>query len=149
MDFLLKNKVFIFLVLCVFFCNSPVLSGSENSQLSDKVYMLTYDHGGLILWGPEHFAEQLRNAIEWLDRYPGYKIGLDNEAHIYDEFAENNPELLQGIKSYLEKYKGRFGIGTCTYGQPLSQFINEESNIRQIDYAIKADEKHLGYTPTI
>jgi len=111
--------------------------------------MLTYDHGGLILWGPEHFAEQLRNAIEWLDRYPGYKIGLDNEAHIYDEFAENNPELLQGIKSYLEKYKGRFGIGTCTYGQPLSQFINEESNIRQIDYAIKADEKHLGYTPTI
>jgi hypothetical protein len=26
-------------------------------------------------------------------------------------------------------------VGTCTYGQPLSTYINEESNIRQIHYA--------------
>lgn len=116
---------------------------------AEPVYMLTYDHGGLILWGMDHYAERLRNAISWLDRYPGFKIGLDNEAHVYDYLAENRPELLNELRGYLRKYAGRFGIGTCTYGQPLSQFINEESNIRQIAYAVRADREHLDYTPSI
>ncbi len=113
------------------------------------LYMITYDHGGLILWGADHFAERLRNAISWLDRYPSFKIGLDNEAYLYDYLAENRPDLLNELRGYLRKYAGRFGIGTCTYGQPLSQFINEESNIRQIAYAIRADRERLGYTPSI
>jgi hypothetical protein len=116
---------------------------------AEPLYMITYDHGGLILWGMDHFAERLRNAISWLDRYPSFKIGLDNEAHLYDYLAEKRPELLEELRGYLRKYAGRFGIGTCTYGQPLSQFINEESNIRQIAYAIRADREHLDYTPTI
>jgi len=115
----------------------------------ETVYMLTYDHGGLILWGSDHFQERLGNAIEWLDKYPGFKIGLDNEAHIYDYFAENKPALLDDLKGYLEKYKGRFAIGSCTYGQPLSQFINEESNIRQIYYALKACQEHFNYRPPV
>ena len=41
--------------------------------------MLTYDHGGLILWGGDHFRERLRDAVSWLDKYPDFKIGLDNE----------------------------------------------------------------------
>jgi hypothetical protein len=57
--------------------------------------------------------------------------------------------LLDELRGDLKKYRGRFGIGTCTSGQPLSQFINEESNIRQISYAIKADQQRLGYTPII
>jgi hypothetical protein len=124
-------------------------AGASSPPATEPVYMLTYDHGGLILWGMDHFAERLRNAISWLDRYPGFKIGLDNEAHVYDYLAENRPELLQEVRGYLRKYAGRFGIATCTYGQPLSQFINEESNIRQIAYAIRADREHLGYTPSI
>ena len=51
---------------------------------NNPMYMLTYDHGGLILWGTDHFEERLDNAIEWLDKYPGFKIGLDNEAYVYD-----------------------------------------------------------------
>jgi alpha-mannosidase len=43
----------------------------------------------------------------------------------------------------LKKYAGRFGIGTCTYGQPLSCFINEESNIRQIAYGVEPLGRHL------
>ena len=113
------------------------------------LYMITYDHGGLILWGADHFAERLRNAISWLDRYPGFKIGLDNEAYLYDYLAENRPDLLDELRGYLRKYAGRFGIGTCTYGQPLSQFISEESNIRQIAYAVRADRERLGYSPSI
>jgi alpha-mannosidase len=115
----------------------------------DVVYLLTYDHGGLILWGSEHFRERLRNAVSWLDKYPGFKIGLDNEAQIYDYFSASEPSILEEIKGYLDKYKGRFGIGSCTYGQPLSQFINEESNIRQISYALNATREHFNYRPPV
>lgn len=113
------------------------------------LFIITYDHGGLILWGPDHFASRLHNAISWLDRYPSFKIGLDNEAYVYDALAEQNPKLLDELSGYLKKYQGRFGIGTCTYGQPLSAFINEESNVRQLVYAIRADQEHFGYTPVI
>ncbi len=128
-------------------------SGSGKTATEGKrtspLYMLTYDHGGMVLWGRDHFLKYLRNAVSWLDRYPGFKIGLDNEAYTYDYLAEHHPEVLEEIRGYLKRYAGRFGIGTCTYGQPLSQFINEESNIRQIGYALRADRQHVGCAPTV
>jgi alpha-mannosidase len=128
----------------------PVFPATASStETNSPLYLLTYDHGGLILWGTDHFADRLRNAMTWLDRYPGFKIGLDNEACVYDYLAEHDPALLGELRGDLKKYAGRFGIGTCTYGQPLSTFINEESNIRQIGCAIKTDRKQLGYTPVI
>jgi len=111
--------------------------------------MLTYDHGGLVLWGRDHFVQHLRTAAEWLDRYPSFKIGLDNEAYTYDRLAEQDPAVIEQIRGLLDKYKGRFGIGTCTYGQPLSVFINEESNVRQIEYALAADRKYFGTAPSV
>jgi len=113
------------------------------------LYLLTYDHGGMVLWGRDHFLERLRSAVAWLDRYPGFKIGLDNEAYTYDHLAAREPDVLKELRGYLEKYAGRFGIGTCTYGQPLSQFIGEESNVRQIGYALEADRRHLGCAPPV
>jgi hypothetical protein len=86
--------------------------------------------------------------VDWLDRYPSFKIGLDNEAYTYDKLAEQDPAVLEEIRGYLAKYKGRFGIGTCTYGQPLSVFVNEESNIRQIEYALAAIASTSGSRPT-
>ena len=115
----------------------------------EPLYLLTYDHGGLILWGIPEFVANLRSAVEWLDRYPRFKIGLDNEAYTYDYLAEHEPEVLDQVRGFLQKYKDRFGIGTATYGQPLSTYINEESNIRQIQYAQRANRKHFGVTPTI
>ncbi len=114
---------------------------------TEPLYLLTYDHGGLVLWGIDHFAEKLRDAAAWLDRYPNFKIGLDNEAYTYDYLAERDPHLLAELRRMLDRYTGRFGIGTCTYGQPLSTFINEESNIRQIGYALDAERRHFGRTP--
>ncbi len=126
---------------------SPAVIGTNHS--GDVLHLLTYDHGGLVLWGHDHFAERLRNAISWLEKYPSFKIGLDNEAWVYDELADHNPGLLDELRGYLKRYAGRFGIGTCTYGQPLSSFINEESNVRQLVYAIRVNQRHFGYTPHI
>lgn len=124
-------------------------SASNAPSATEPLYLLTYDHGGLVLWGQDHFAERLGNAVSWLDKYPSFKIGLDNEAHMYDVLAEQNPKLLDHLRELLKRYAGRFGIGTCTYGQPLSAFINEESNVRQLVYAIRANRRHFGYTPVI
>ena len=128
-------------------CHCQVKENVQDVEM--PLYMLTYDHGGLILWGSDHFRERLRNAINWLDKYPGFKIGLDNEAYVYDYLSDNEPDLLQEMKGYLEKYEGRFGIGTCTYGQPLSTFIGGESNIRQIGYALESNKKHFNYNNSI
>jgi alpha-mannosidase len=145
----LKSNLLLFTLIIILTCN--ILQGQSNRKpaLNDTTYMLTYDHGGLILWGSDHFRERLQNAIEWLDKYKSFKIGLDNEAYIYDYFAENEPALLDELKGYLIKYKGRFGIGSSTYGQPLSQFINDESNIRQFSYALEAEKKYLNYRPPV
>jgi hypothetical protein len=113
------------------------------------LYLLTYDHGGLVLWGRDHLVKYLHSAVDWLQRYPGFKIGLDNEAYTYDKLAEQDPAVLEEIRGYLSKYPGRFGIGTCTYGQPLSVFVNEESNVRQIEYALAADRQYFGTAPDV
>ena len=75
-----KCTVFILLVAITF----STLHGQNKRRnvTNDTTYMLTYDHGGLILWGSDHFTERLRNAISWLDKYKSSKIGLDNEANI-------------------------------------------------------------------
>jgi hypothetical protein len=120
------------------------------SESSDNtLYMLTYDHGGLVLWGMDAFKESLHSAAEWMDRYPSFKIGLDNEAYTYDYMAEQDPKLLEELRGMLARYRGRFGIGTCTYGQPLMWFLNEESNIRQIAYALETERKYFGTAPDI
>lgn len=102
-----------------------------------------------MLWGCDLLRDTIREAVTWLDRYPGLRIGIENEAYTYDYLATNDPELLAEIRGYLQRYGGRFGIGSCTYGQPLSVFINEESNIRQIGYALRADREHLGCVPPV
>jgi alpha-mannosidase len=129
--------------------SEPLKKQKDSAPGSAPMYMLTYDHGGLVLWGTEHFTKYLRDAVAWLDRYPGFKIGLDNEAYTYDFLSQHDTVLLSELRGYMEHYKGRFGIGTCTYGQPLSQFINEESNIRQIGYAIETDQSVFHYRPSV
>ncbi len=140
-------RVCAFVVLLLALAGDLVRAGADAS--AEPLYLLTYDHGGLVLWGRDHFVKYLHSAVDWLDRYPSFKIGLDNEAYTYDKLAEQDPAVLEEIRGYLSKYKGRFGIGTCTYGQPLSVFVNEESNIRQIEYALAADRKYFGVAPDV
>lgn len=119
------------------------------SEVLNPMYLITYDHGGIVPWGVDHFKTYLHTAVDWLDRYPNFKIGLDNEAYAYDYMNRYDTLLLEEVRGYLKKYKGRFGIGSSTYGQPLSQFISGESNIRQIGYAIETEESLFQYSPTV
>jgi alpha-mannosidase len=131
-----------------FLCALPA-AGLARGQAAQPLYLVTYDHGGVILWGAAHFLDRLRDAISWLKRYPHFKIGLDNETYLYDYLAEHEPAALEELRGYLQRFPRRFGIGTCTYGQPLSCFINEESNIRQLQYGIETARRRLGRAPEI
>ena len=116
--------------------------------MAKKMYLLTYDHGGYVLWGPKVKA-RLDLVTGWLEKYPKFKLGLDYEAFTFDEMERIAPELKQIVTGLLEKYPDRVGLGSTTYGQPLSLFISEESNVRQLTYAIKANLRHFGQTPDI
>jgi alpha-mannosidase len=121
---------------------------SEMRDLA-PVYMMTYDHLGIILWRVEAVTRVIDQEVERLTRYPGFKVGWDHEAYTYDHLAEHAPELLERMRQALARFPSRLGVGTCTYGQPLAQFINEESNVRQLTMALETVEGRLGRSPSI
>lgn len=87
--------------------------------------------------------------LEWMEKYPKVKIGLDYESFAFDEFSKSDPEIIDLIKELLEKYPDRVGLGATTYGQPLSLAITEESNARQLIYAVRTNMKFFGKTPPV
>lgn len=113
-----------------------------------KLYLLTYDHGGYVLWKDE-VKPRLKDIAVWMEKYPKLKIGLDYESFTFDEFSRCDPEVVVMIKELLEKYPDRVGLGATTYGQPLSLTISEESNARQLTYAIRTNLDYFGKTPSV
>lgn len=113
-----------------------------------KLYILTYDHGGYVLWKDE-VKPRLKNIFEWMEKYPKLRIGLDYESFTFDEFSKCDPEVVRMIGELLEKYPDRVGLGATTYGQPLSLTISEESNARQLIYAVRTNKKYFGKTPNV
>ncbi len=113
-----------------------------------KLYILTYDHGGYVLWKDE-VKPRLKKISEWMEKYPKLRIGLDYESFTFDEFSRCDPEVVEMITDLLEKYPDRVGLGATTYGQPLSLTISEESNARQLTYAIRTNKKYFGKTPNV
>jgi hypothetical protein len=114
-----------------------------------SVYAATYNHLGIILWGKEQLKASLVQEMEWLERHPNLKLGWDHEAYTYDYLAEHDPEMLEEMKTGLTRFAGRLGVGSSTYGQPLSMFIDGESNVRQLTLALDATEKLLGYPMSV
>lgn len=113
-----------------------------------KLYILTYDHGGYVLWKDE-VKPRLKKIFEWMEKYPKLKIGLDYESFTFDEFSKCDPEIVDMVSELLEKYPDRVGLGATTYGQPLSLTISEESNARQLSYAVKTNLHYFGKTPSV
>lgn len=117
--------------------------------MPDKpMYLMSYDHGGYIGWGA-HYLNSLKTSVEWMEKYPKFKIGQDNESYCYDRYAAEKPEIIEKLRQLLAEFPGRFSIGSSTYGQPLSVFVSEESNVRQLTEAIRADLEHLGVRPYV
>ncbi len=116
----------------------------ENKPL----YILTYDHGGYVLWG-DRVKPRLKDIREWMEKYPRLRIGLDYESFTFDEFMRQDPEVVTMIGELLKDYPDRIGLGATTYGQPLSLYISEESNIRQLSYAVKTNLHYFGITPDV
>ncbi len=113
-----------------------------------KLYLLTYDHGGYVLWKDE-VKPRLKDIAVWMEKYPKLKIGLDYESFTFDEFSRCDPEVVDMIRELLEKYPDRVGLGATTYGQPLSLTISEESNARQLTYAVRTNLDYFGKTPSV
>ncbi len=113
-----------------------------------KLYILTYEHGGYVLWKDE-VKPRLKKLFEWLEKYPKLRIGLDYESFTFDEFSKCDPEVVELIGELLRKYPDRVGLGATTYGQPLSLTISEESNARQLTYAVRTNLEYYGKTPTV
>ncbi len=114
----------------------------------EKLYILTYDHGGYVLWRDE-VKPRLLKLFDWLEKYPKLKIGLDYESFTFDEFSTYDKEIVNLINKLFEKYPGRVGLGATTYGQPLSLTINDESNARQLSYAVKTNLHYFNKTPDV
>ncbi len=113
-----------------------------------KLYILTYEHGGYVLWKDE-VKPRLKTLFEWLEKYPKLRIGLDYESFTFDEFSKCDPEVVELIGKLLKEYPDRVGLGATTYGQPLSLTISEESNARQLSYAVKTNLEYYGKTPSV
>ena len=117
--------------------------------MSDKkLYILTYEHGGYVLW-KDVVKPRLKTLFEWLEKYPTLKIGLDYESFTFDEFSKEDPEVVELIGKLLEKYPDRVSLGATTYGQPLALTISEESNARQLLYAVRTNLDYFGKTPNV
>ncbi len=87
--------------------------------MAQTTHMLTYDHGGDILWTTDHFADKLHEAISWLDRYPSFKFGLDNEAYAYDHCAAS-ARVTDASMGDLSRRMASEGLGQITVFNPLS-----------------------------
>lgn len=113
-----------------------------------KLYILTYEHGGYVLWKDE-VKPRLMTLFEWMKKYPKLRIGLDYESFTFDEFSRCDNEVVELIGKLLKEYPDRVGLGATTYGQPLSLTISEESNARQLTYAIRTNLQYYGMTPSV
>ncbi len=113
-----------------------------------KLYILTYDHGGYVLW-KDAVKPRLKELFEWMEKYPRFRTGLDYESFTFDEFEKCDPEVVRLAQELIGRYPDRVGLGATTYGQPLLLTVSEESNVRQLTYAIKTNMKYFGKTPNV
>ncbi len=113
-----------------------------------KLYILTYDHGGYVLW-KDAVRPRITELFDWMKKYPKLRIGLDYESFTFDEFSKCEPDLVELIQKLVADYPDRVGLGATTYGQPLSLTISEESNARQLIYAVRTNLKYFGKTPDV
>lgn len=123
--------------------------GQNGVFMKVQCYIANYEHVGKVCWGNETMRKLFATEAERLEKYPSAKYGWDNEAYTYDNLTEEDPALLQTMQEMLKKYPDRIQVGTVSYGQPLSYYINGESNVRQLVEGIRTDLEYFGVRPWV
>ncbi len=101
-----------------------------------------------MLW-KDSVKPRIKELFEWMEKYPRFRTGLDYESFTFDEFAKCDPEVVELCQKLLKEYPDRVGLGATTYGQPLALTISEESNARQLTYAVRTNMEYFGKTPSV
>jgi hypothetical protein len=138
-------------LLAVVFTWQTAITQTTNSDTNNlsPVYIVNYDHLGVMLWGEKSISWSLDVEYNRLKKYKNFTTGWDHEAYSYDYLFNNDKLLLKKMQDGIKQFKGRLSVGTSTYGQPLSRFINEESNIRQLTYGVETVQKYFGVRPQV
>jgi hypothetical protein len=107
-------------------------AGGQAAQNPDEppLYLLTYDHGGAILWETEKFAESLRSAVAWLERYPSFKM-LPN----FSGIATGVRDVPFGVAETADRYVQGIYWTALTDGQNGIGFFNRGAmgSVRESD----------------
>lgn len=143
----MKSKLFILAVLLS--VPRSFVHGQSDSTSLPPVYIVNYDHLGVMLWGEQNINWSLDVEFNRLRKYQDFTTGWDHEAYSYDYLERNDMVLLKKMQKGIKEFPGRLSIGTSTYGQPLSRFINEESNVRQLKVGIETVQKYFNLRPSV
>ncbi len=77
-----------------------------------------------------------------LHESPDRPAVFDMDAHAYEDMARQAPQFVANIRRAVEA--GALEIANGTYGQPLSQTVSGESNVRHLFFGLRAIRRTLG-----
>jgi alpha-mannosidase len=125
-----------------------VTAPSENT-----VYLIDAYHGGVTFWdwvvAPGgglwyfYFWPQVgERLIDAACRQPDRPVVFEFDAHAYEDMARRAPAAIAKMRWALAC--GALEVVNGTYGQPLSQTISGECNLRHFFYGLRAIRRALG-----
>ena len=109
-------------------------SASEpQSRAAPSFYYVDGYHGGVDGHMPR---TSLKNVLDGLDHYPGWKVSFEIEPYSWAVFAKSDPQSIERLRKFLDDDTpaARVELVSAAYGQTYAWNINGESNIRQLIY---------------
>ena len=114
---------------------------------NNTVFFIDAYHGGVTFWdwivSPGgglwyfYFWPLVGEALmKRLRESPHRPAVFDMDGHAYEDMARWTPEVIAGMRRAVEA--GSLEIANGTYGQPLSQTVSGESNVRHFFFGLRA-----------
>lgn len=132
--------------------SAPGDDGRSNTS-EHPLFIEWYEHEGYLAWGiwnpGDYLVKTYERSVERLKKYPSYKLGFNIGAQTFDYDSQHKGILTKKFRDWLKRYKGRLSIAGGDYSQPLANFIDEESLIRQFFYGLSTYKKLLDYDVTV
>lgn len=111
-----------------------------------NLYFVSGYHDGFVRPLERH-TDTMDIEMERTKVYEGYSNSWEIGASCFVRMQANEPEYLDGLKSYLND--GSIEITGGTWCEPFSLIVSGESNMRQMFYGIKTFRDLLDYQITI